>query len=407
MTHASPTKGAERIIGLDVLRGFAVLGILIMNMIFFAMQSANYMNPMAEGDISMLDEMAFWFSRLFANQKFMSLFSILFGAGIVLMTSRVEASGKKPAGRHYLRNFWLLVIGLVHAYIFWEGDILVTYAICALWLFFFRNRKPRTMFIWAGVLYLITMGLSLSSGISMPYWPEANVQELCSSWLPSTEKIASDLEVHRGGWLELFRYRAQTSFYMQTFLFIFNTGWHITGLMLIGMALYKLDIITGKRSRAFYSRMMLIGIGIGLAVGILGLIVNYNKGWTCEFSFLIGSQFNFMGSLPMALGYVGLIMFLCKGRFKGILGTWLAPVGRMALSNYLMQTLIATLIFHGYGLGQFGMFDRAQLWSFILPIWIFQIVFSKWWLTKFRFGPMEWVWRSLTYWELQPMKRRR
>jgi len=150
--------------------------------------------------------------------------------------------------------------------------------------------------------------------------------------------------------------------------------------------------------------MMVIGFSIGLIFGIYGLMQNYARNWTCEYSFLLGSQWNFLGSVPMALGYIGLIMWLCKSNALPTLKKWLAPFGRMALTNYLMQSIIATFIFYGFGLGLFGAVGRAEQWLYILGIWIVQILFSKWWLSRFKFGPFEWLWRSLTYWKVQAIK---
>jgi len=162
MTSITPTQSNQRIISLDILRGFALLGIFIMNMTSFSMVSANYSNPMAEGALQGEDEYAFIFSQLFANQKFMSLFSILFGAGIILMTSRMEAQGKSAATRHYFRNFWLLLIGLTHAYGIWAGDILVQYAMCSVWVYLFRNKTPKALFTWAFIFFLVSLVSSLS-----------------------------------------------------------------------------------------------------------------------------------------------------------------------------------------------------------------------------------------------------
>lgn len=405
MTTAIPTQSTNRIISLDVLRGFAILGILIMNMISFAMPGAQYLNPMAGGPLTGPDKWAFIFSQLFANQKFMSLFSILFGAGIVLMTSRMEQQGNSPAVRHYFRNFWLLLIGLFHAYVLWYGDILVPYAICSIWLFFFRKKSPRTLFIWAGIFYLINLSIGLSTGWSMHQWPPEQIAETCASWLPSAEAIAQETAAYRGTWLEQLPVRMETAIGMQTFIFFFTFVWHITGLMLIGMALYKTKVLTAERSTTFYKRLTIIGFGLGLILGIIGLIQNYAHNWSCEYSFFIGSQFNFLGSLPMALGYIGLIMLLCKSRFATTLKEWLAPVGRAALTNYLMQSIIATMIFYGHGFGLFGTVGRAEQWLYILGIWVFQIFFSRWWLKRFKFGPLEWLWRSLTYWKVQDIQK--
>lgn len=405
MTSITPTQANQRIISLDILRGFALLGIFIMNMISFSMMSANYSNPMAEGTLQGADEYAFIFSQLFANQKFMSLFSILFGAGIVLMTSRMEAQGKSPASRHYFRNFWLLLIGLTHAYVIWAGDILVQYAMCSIWVFLFRKKTPKALFAWASVFFLVSLVSALSAGFSMPYWEVKEVTDLCAGWTPTTEVIAAETAGYRGGWWEQLPFRSSLAFMLETFIFIMGLGWHVTGLMLVGMGLFKSKVLTAERSKAFYKKMIFWGFGLGLPLGVIGLIQNYKHDWSCEFSFFLGSQFNYLGSLPMALGYIGIVMLCCKTDWINVLEKWLAPVGRMALTNYLMQSIIATFIFYGHGLGLFGTAGRAEQWLYILPIWIFQILFSKWWLSRFKFGPFEWFWRSLTYWKVQSIKR--
>ena len=146
-------------------------------------------------------------------------------------------------------------------------------------------------------------------------------------------------------------------------------------------------------------------MNLGLALGLAGLYYNNAHGWSCEFSFFLGSQFTLIGSLPMALGYIGIIVWWFKGSGNNLLSNWLAPVGRMALTNYLLQSIISTFIFYGYGFGLFGTVGRAGQWWFIIGIWIVQILFSRWWLQHFQFGPFEWLWRSLTYWKLQPFRK--
>ena len=399
-----PSQTAHRIISLDILRGFALLGILIMNMTSFSMPGAHYLNPMAEGLLEGADKWAFYFSQLFANQKFMSLFSMLFGAGIVLMTQRIEQQGKSAATRHYFRNFWLLLFGLIHSYIIWHGDILVQYALCSIWLFLFRKKPPKTLFIWATILLIINLLISSSAGFFIPYMSTAEVADMCVSWQPSAEKIMVETAAYRGHWFDHFSYRSTTAFGLETYIFLLGLGWQITGLMLIGMGLFKAKILTAERSISFYKRMMVIGLSIGLAFGIYGLQQNYAHNWSCEYSFLIGSQWNFLGSVPMALGYIGMIMWFCKSNYLPTLKKWLAPFGRMALTNYLMQSIIATFLFYGFGFGLFGTVGRAEQWLYILGIWIFQLLFSKWWLNHFKFGPFEWLWRSLTYWKIQSIK---
>ena len=151
--------------------------------------------------------------------------------------------------------------------------------------------------------------------------------------------------------------------------------------------------------------MLVIGLLIGLPIAIFGLQQNYANEWSCDFSMLRGSLYGILSSLPMALAYIAFIMLLCKSSIKQVLFNWLAPVGKMALTNYLMQSIIATTIFYGHGLGLFGNYGRAELYLFVFGIWFFQIIFSHFWMRYFLFGPFEWLWRSLTYWKLQPMRK--
>lgn len=400
----APVTYSDRIISLDILRGFAILGILIMNIISFAMPGAHYMNPMAEGALQGADKWTFYFSQLFANQKFISLFAILFGAGILLMSERMESLGKSSSKRHYTRNFWLLLIGLFHAYVIWHGDVLVSYAICAIWVYWFRKKSARTLFVLGGIFMLISFLMWLLTGVSIPYIPEESLAEMCAEWTPTEAAIAEEIATFRGDWSTHFPLRAEFAFGMQFFLFFYGVGWQVTGLMLIGMGLYKTRIITADREPSFYKKMIWIGLSIGLLLGLIGLYQNELHNWACDYSFFLGSQWNYLASLPMALGYIGIVMLLCESKWVDRLKTWIAPIGRMALTNYLMQSIIATFLFYGTGLGLFGTVGRAEQWIYILGIWGFQLFFSRWWLSRFRFGPMEWFWRSLTYWKLQPMK---
>lgn len=401
MSDHKPTASQERIISLDVLRGFALMGILIMNIISIGMVSSNYLNPMAEGQLSFYDEIAFIFSQLFADQKFMSIFSILFGAGVILITERAIRANRSPAIIHYSRNFWLLLIGLFHAYIIWFGDILVPYALCSIWVFLFRNKTPKTLFIIASILFLVTCSMSLMSGFSIPYWSDAELAELCLEWVPTPDMILYEIAAYQGAWSDHFPLRSSTAFNLETFVFSINYGWHVTGLMLIGMGLYKLGILSAERDSAFYKKLFFISFSVGMIIGLAGLYFNYRNNWSCQFSFFIGSQFNFAGSLPMALSYIALIMLLIKSSAGQSLSNWLAPIGRMALTNYIMQSVLASFIFYGYGFGLFGQKGRAELWLYIVLIWVFQLVLSRWWMSKFKFGPLEWLWRTLTYRKFQ------
>ncbi len=401
-----PVEARGRKESIDVLRGFAVLGILIMNIQSFSMVSAAYSNPQAFGNFEGWNYAVWYVSHLFADLKFMGLFSLLFGAGIILMAERREASGLGVTGFHYRRLFWLLIFGLIHAYGFWYGDILVVYAMTGAIIYWARRLSPRWLIPLAIFMFAVASGFSVLSGLSMPYWGEEQLVEFGKSWNPSIEVVEHEIAAVRGTLSEQFWHRAPIAFMLETFLFGFLFLWRVGGLMLLGMALYKLRIMDASRSKSFYAWMMFLGLGIGLPLIAYGIHQNNQHTWSIEYSFFLGSQFNYWGSIPVALGYVGMIMLACKTDSLRYFTNRLARTGQMAFTNYLSQSLICSLIFYGHGLGWFGAVSRVQQFVIAMIILLVQIAFSNWWLERFRFGPMEWLWRSLTYFELQPMRER-
>ena len=208
----------------------------------------------------------------------------------------------------------------------------------------------------------------------------------------------------QGSWTEQMEKRVQITIFMQTFLFFIYMFWRVTGLMLIGMALYKWQVLTAVRSNRFYIKMIFIGLILGYSIVGYGTFKNFRMNWAYEYSMFIGSQYNYIASVLVSLGYIGLIMLICKSSgfkwFKMIF----SAVGKMAFTNYVLMSLISTFIFYGHGLGFYGQVERTGQILIVLGIWIFLMVISPIWLKYFRFGPMEWLWRSLTYWKIQPMK---
>ena len=402
---ASPVEKSQRIVSIDVVRGFALLGILMMNIQSFALIDAKYMNPMAQGELSGLSYGLWWFAHVFFDSKFMTIFSLLFGAGIVLMWERAKESGRKTTGLHYRRMFWLLVIGLLHAYLLWHGDILVTYALCGMLVYWFCGLKPRWLFPIGVVLLLIGSGLSVLTGLSLPFMSDADKLEMVTSWNPPAEKVQENLETYRGGWLKQLPHRSTTAFMMETFLFLFLFFWRAGGLMLIGMGLFKLNVFSAQRSGRFYAMGAIVGFAAGLALVIRGVQQNHAHDWTMEYSFFFGIQYNYWGSLFVSFAYICIIMLICQKAIWNWFRESLAAVGQMALTNYLAHTIVCTTIFYGHGLGWFGYMDRLQLVGVVLSIWILQLILSPLWLVRFRFGPFEWMWRSLTYWKLQPLRK--
>lgn len=402
-----PVAPSERIISLDVLRGFAILGILIMNIQSFSMIEAAYINPTAYGSLLGLNKWVWILSHIFADKKFLSIFSILFGAGIMLLTSKSESKGLPSAGIHYRRTFWLLIIGIMHAYLLWYGDILVAYSICAILAYLFRKIIPKKLLIIGILVFSISSLIYFFFGWSMPYWPAESLQGTTNFWNPGVEKISAEISAYRGGWLLQMSHRIPTSIAHQTFIFFILTGWRSGGLMLVGMALYKWGVLSAKCSKHFYYILMSTGFVIGILMIAYGVDRNFTENWSLKYSMFLGSQYNYWGSLFVALGYIGLIMLICKSEVLKKFTHPFAAVGRMALTNYLMQTIICITIFYGHGFGLFGKVGRTQQILFVFGVWIFQLIVSPIWLRYFRFGPAEWLWRTLSYLKIQPMRNKK
>lgn len=397
-TEAGPIDSRERIISLDVLRGFAVLGILLMNVQSFSMIGAAYLNPTAYGELTGLNYCVWYGSHLLADSKFISIFSMLFGAGILLMSDRCEQTGRSAIDLHTRRMFGLLLIGLVHAYVFWAGDILVSYAIVGMIVFWFRRLSPVTLC----VLGLLSVGIRGAAeymfGITMPHWGEASVEALRNSdWQPNAEFVEAELAAYRGDWLHQSSYRIPAVIMMQFFVLPTLIGWRVGGMMLLGMALFRWQILTGQRRRRVYRRLFWFGMAIGLPLIAWGVHRNHLAEWRIEYSMFFGLLPNYFGSVAVAIAFIGLVELIRRGRWGTRVTQWLAPVGRMALTNYLGQTLICTTLFYGHGLGLFGSVSRVEQLLIVLAVWAFQLVFSRLWLTYFKFGPAEYGWRRLTY----------
>lgn len=427
MSGAGPVKAGERIEPIDTLRGFALLGILVMNIITMAMPMAAYFSPTGYGEPTALDMAAWAFAHLFFDLKMLGIFSMLFGAGVVLMAERAAAAGR-PFGRVYFRRlFWLLVIGLIHAYLIWYGDILVTYALCGMLLYLFRNRSVRALVISGFVFLLVGALLGMGGGYAQGQLRdvsqeiEAKVaagqemterrQQLVDQWAtlrqqfnPTPEENAARVEKMRSGWRGALKINASEAVMMHTQALPFELFWRAMALMLFGMALMKARAFSAERSPGFYRNWMLIGFGLGLPVIALGISQMRQHEFDFIARFISDGKFNYLASVFVSLAYVGLIMRLCQLGWLAGLRHRLAAVGRMALTNYLLQSLIGVLIFYGYGFALFGQVSRFGLWTVILAIWVLQLIVSPWWLARFQFGPAEWLWRSLTYMRRQPMR---
>jgi uncharacterized protein len=405
-TAAAPVSESERLDSLDVLRGFAVLGILVMNIQMFTMPTAAYFNPYALGEPATRD-LAIWsISHVLADLKFMTIFSMLFGAGVLLMTTRTVERGGSPVRLHYRRMFWLLLFGLAHAYLLWHGDILVLYAVCGMLLYGAREFSARTLVTLGLVVLAVGSMFAIMAALSMNRWPPEAVAEFELSWSPSASELATETAAFQGGYLGQLPTRASFSLEYQTFDLVAWGLWRAGGLMLLGMALFKLGVLPGARPTRFYTKLAGVGFGLGLPVVAWGQYQHHATGWNMRDSFFLVSQWNYWGSIMVSLGWVGLLLALRGSSATTALFARLSAVGRMAFSCYIFETLVCTLVFYGHGLGLFGRVDRVQQMAFTAGVWVILLVLAPLWLRRFRYGPLEWLWRSLTYGRVEPMVRR-
>lgn len=365
------------------------------------MVSAAYLNPAAYGDLNGANKLVWIISHFLADQKFMSIFSMLFGAGILLFCNSVEQKGYRPVRFYYRRLFWLFTFGLIHGYLFWHGDILVAYAICGALAFLFRKLSPWVLISLGTILFLIPTFNYLLFGKSMEMWPPEAISNLNQTWAPDAATIQKETEALTGGFIEQLEWRIPETFKMETFIFLIWMGWRALAMMLFGMAFFKLGFFSISPSKKFYILLATVTLFSGFMLIYHGVQLNFDTNWTVEYSMFFGSQWNYVGSLFVAIGYVSLIMLL--SRFYSL--QLLSKVGKMAFSNYLLMTLISTLIFYGHGFGLLGQVDRVMQLLIVLAIWAFIMAFSWIWLKYFYFGPAEWLWRFLTYGNKPEFKR--
>jgi uncharacterized protein len=429
-----PVSAGERYFAVDVLRGFAVLGILAMNVVGFGWPWSAYGNPLRGGGFEGLDRGTWFFTHMVFESKMMTIFSMLFGAGLVLMDRRAEARGATVRGVYYRRILWLLVIGLIHSYLIWDGDILVLYAQTGLFLYFFRNLAPKTLIILGTSAMLALVPLILGIGAAVDYlkaaaarvdaqikagetptsfdrsahgiWTEYIRDEVTPTPEAKAAKWNKELAAYRGGYWGIVKHKAFNLLMAQLFEFFLGAGFFSGSRMLLGMGLMKLGVFSAQRSRRFYGWMACLGYGLGIPLMIFDAQELIRHQFSIEYDIHGGIFYNAFGSLVVALGHVGLLMRIVQSGALGWLTARLAAVGRMALSNYLFDSILCTTLFYGYGFGLFAQINRTGLAAIVLTIWMIQLFVSPIWLRHFRYGPAEWLWRSLTYWRLQPMRQR-
>lgn len=405
-----PVATSERIDSIDVLRGVAVLGILTINIFGFALPSMAQANPSLLGPMNQADWITYFVAWIALEGSQRAIFSMLFGAGVILFLSRIMASDRAQYGvrLYYRRTLWLIAFGLIDAYIlFWPGDILYFYGVAGLLLYFMRDWTPRRLLVVAGIIVLamcllrllIMFGMEvMAEAIDDPgnpaaaYMTDEQIEDIRMAMGDvSPEYLENEIRERSSGFFTAFLPNAEDAIKMQTVNGIIMLFWDVLMLMMIGMALYRWRVFDASRSALFY---LCMGLG-GLAIGYL---VNW---WEVSHSvannFLIHYYFwtYDIGRIATGIGYIGFVMLICKLQVWAVVRNSLAAVGRMALTNYVMQTLICNTIFIGFGL--FGSMGIAQLYIVVGLIWLAQLIYSPFWLSRFKYGPLEWVWRKLTY----------
>jgi uncharacterized protein len=408
----NPTVPAQRILSIDVLRGFALMGILVSNIQVFAMIYAATSNPAVFGDLTGGNYVVATLSRVLVSGKFFPLFSMLFGAGIFLMAQKIEAKGGKPEKQHLMRMIWLIIIGWLHIFLLWDGDILFAYGVCGLAVFLLRKMPPLMLLLIALVLVFIPIFQGAQSLADLSSKTPEQLTAINSQRLPDQDTIDKEIAQYRGSWTKMMSLRVshRWSGFWETGNLI-DLG-IFTGWMLLGMALFKFGLLTGKAPMRVLLLLLVLGLGIALPLRLFAWISNSLHNWNLIFPPHPAPYIYWENILRSALycfipiGYIAGIMMICRSGKLRRPATRLAAVGRMALTNYLVHSIICTTIFFGHGLGQFGRVERMGQFLVVVLTLALQLWYSPLWLKHFRFGPAEWLWRSLTYWKIQPMKIR-
>ena len=424
-----PSAPGERINALDALRGLAVLGIFVINIIGLGLPEIAFSNPKAAGGDGALNYGLWTVTTVFIEGSMRGLFSLMFGAGVILFTARAVFPGGpiRIADLFYRRTIWLIVFGLIHSFLLlMPGDILLIYGMAGLLLFPFRLLSPRKLaaiggFFLAGFV-LLTLAQELEEtelGLNAAAIEERieadetlteEEEQILEDWddafkgnWPDQEELEEKIVKRTGDPLTVFLSNAKAVAMYSSIGDLMWWGADAFMMMLFGMAFYKWRIITAERSASFYAVMMAVGYGLGLSFRIWAVASR----WDGDFSPLLWAwgSFDQLGRVAMTFGHIGMFFLLWKAFSTSLPMRALTAAGRMALTNYIGQTLIANFIFTGVGLGLYGAFDRASVYLVMLAVWTFQLAFSMWWLSRFRYGPLEWGWRSLTYWRRQPLRR--
>lgn len=423
---AAPTATKARIQSIDTLRGVALLGILLMNIIAFANPFAAYLNPTIDGADTGINLATYMTMDIFVEGAMRAIFSMLFGAGMLIFLNKPASEEERTKGLYFRRTLLLVAFGLFNAYILlWLGDILYAYGMTGLLLYFFRDVPAKKLvLISMGIFVLLSivhtgsyyqassLGAAVEEIQALPSGTELTdaQEQTLADWdnflqqqFVAPELVEQQLEVMRSGYLTAFWNLAPINLVLQTIGFLANSFWDALAMMLLGMAFMKWGLLDASRSLRVYGAMAIIGLGIGLPLNTWESIVFVSSGFELQWTAFNRPTYD-LGRLSLAVGYIGVVMLICKLGILSWMRLVLARVGQMALSNYLSHSLICNFIFMGWGLGLAGELQRHEIYYVVLGIWLFQLITSPLWLRHFRFGPVEWLWRSLTYKQKQPLR---
>jgi uncharacterized protein len=398
---AIPVEKLARIEVLDVLRGFALLGIFLMNIEYFNRSLLEFGEGVPVGTVGW-DYAVARLTEVFITGKFWVLFSMLFGMGFVVMQTQAAADGRPFETMYLRRTAALMIFGLLHTLLLWPGDILHSYALVAFVLMWLPLATVRTSALIGALLYLAPALLVLLSGTMMIFVPEQELQKMAEE---SSDMAAAAIQAGNvyanGSYSEVVYQRWQDFLHLLSYeFFVFISAF---GIFLIGASIMRSGrLLHLKANRAFFFKTMVCCAL--LAFVLIGIASLFHGGSAMEPKGMIEQALMMLGNLPLSLFYLCTIAFAMSYVSGRKVLAVLAPAGKMALTNYLMQSLIASTVFFGYGFGFWAKWGRVDLALFVISVFVAQVIFSQLWLRYFRYGPMEWLWRALTYWTLPPMR---
>lgn len=423
----TPLEDSERIQSLDVMRGIVLFGILLMNINSFGL-AHSYNDPTVAGGFTGWNLYTWIATNMFFEGTMRGLFSLLFGVGMFIFLDRLtkRGAGIKAADIFFRRLTWLLIFGLIHGYLLlWTGEILYDYALMGFLVYSFRNMAPKKLILAATVLVLAgsvwnysdyrkSQKLAADVGLIDSFKTEnkeltKELEESQTSWEKiqeerSPEAIEEFNTSMQKGYFDVVAFLAPINFYYDINMFYRYGLWDVLAMMLIGIAMFKWNMLSAERSFGFYGGMAAIGYLIGLSVNYYELRTVIDGQFTPVAITKSNLTYD-LGRISVCMGHIGLIMIFCKSNLLIWLKTSLSAVGKMALTNYIMHSLICMVVFTGVGFGLFGKLQRYELLYVVFSIWIFQLILSPIWLTYFHYGPMEWLWRNLSYQKIHPIRK--